>query len=118
MNEIKIYIKGNAGFKPKVMLKLGDAWVQDDRHINMDTIMTLTTVESELETLKESIGDDLIMAYKLQFLTSLNEHDTLELSKAQRSDVPLKMSIWADKHSNIKAREVQMPQHDPVVTVF
>jgi hypothetical protein len=118
MNETKIYIKGKAGFKPAVKAKLGNAWTHSDGEINVDTIMLVTAVESRLDALKASVGNDLALVYELQFLTTLDDNDTLELSKGQSSKGPLKMSIWISEHSNIKARVTQLPQRDPVLPVF
>jgi hypothetical protein len=118
MNEIKIYIKGRTGFKPVITAKLGGAWTPTESSINVDTIMLLTIGESQLEDLKRSIGQDLISVYELKFLTGLDSRDALELSKVQRSEAPLEMNAWTGKHSNIRAKENQLPQHDPGVPVF
>lgn len=110
MNDTKIYIKGRAGFKLAVKSKLGDAWTHSDMDSSVDEILLVMTEESEIEALKASVGKDLIAVYELQFLTNLYES-----LKGQRFNGPLKMSIWTSKDSNIKARNTQLPQHDPGV---
>jgi hypothetical protein len=118
MNEIKIYVKGTAGFKPAVKAKLADVSEYKIRNINVDNIMVLMGAGSQIKDLKMTIGEDLATLYGLQFLASLDAHQALKSSKWQRSELPVNMSVWTSEHSNIRAMKMQLLQHDPGAPVF
>jgi hypothetical protein len=113
MNDTKIFIKGKPGFKPALKAQLGGAWIHGDSNISVDTMMYSISAESELKAFKASIGEKLIAAYELQFLTSVEDQDDSESSNQPVTERPLTMTIWTNPDSGIGVRKTQRLQHDP-----
>lgn len=110
MDDTKIYITGTPGFKPAVRAKLGGTWIHGSSDTSADTIMFQLPADDEPEAFKESIGEELISEYKLQFSSDPQAYF--------RSDKSFSMTIWTNNESKIKVRENQRPQHDPALRVF
>lgn len=118
MNELKIYVKGTTGFRPALKAKLKDVPKYKVRNINIDNIMVLMPAGSQLTELTAIVGKDVTTLYGLQFLTSLDTQEALELSKAEFSKPSMKMNPWTNDHSNIRARRSQRSQRHTGVIVF
>jgi hypothetical protein len=118
MNELKIYIKGTTGFRSALKAKLKDVPKYKVRNINIDNIMVLMTAGSQLTELKDFVGKAVTTLYGLQFLTSLDTQEALELSRGQLSEPSLKMTPWTSDHPNIRSRGLQRSQRRTGVTVF
>ncbi|MEI9918432.1 MAG: hypothetical protein WDO14_06470 [Bacteroidota bacterium] len=81
MNEIKIYLKGTTGFKSAVKAKLEAVSKYKIRNINVGNILVLMAAGSQLKDLKTAVGEDLATLYGLQFLTSQDTHEALQLAQ-------------------------------------
>lgn len=104
MNELKIYVKGTTGFGPALKAKLKDLSKYKVRNIDINNVMVLMTSGSQLAELKAFLGKDLTALYRLQFLTSLDTQEALEVSRVQSSESSVKMNPWTNDHSNIRAK--------------
>lgn len=114
MDEAKIYIKGKAGFKPAVKQRIAHTWKHHGSEVDVNTIMFLVPAEFQLKTFKTSIGEEVIKAFELQFLTGLHEEDTVPAGVRRFFPMP----AWSIENSNLKSGTNQRPQHDPSKLVF
>jgi hypothetical protein len=87
MNNSTIYIKGDLGFKPAVLTKLGGTWIHGAYDIGEDTVSFSIPENMELNDFKKAIGNSIIAEYNVSFFDEL-PGDKFVPGRS------VKMSIW------------------------
>jgi hypothetical protein len=98
-------MKGNAGFKPAVITKLGGAWINGARDIGQDIVSFSLPGKMQLEDFKESIGNTIISDFEVQFFDELPGDTPSEPRSAYVPGGQIRMSIWANNDSNISVKK-------------
>ncbi|MEI9920144.1 MAG: hypothetical protein WDO14_15325 [Bacteroidota bacterium] len=95
-----IYMKGDVGFKPVVLAKLGGTWIHGCEDYDKDILSFSIPEHILLEDFKEKVGTNNIVAYNLLFM----DEPTEEVPKKFIPGAAITMSIWtsADYHLNKK----------------
>jgi hypothetical protein len=96
-----LYMKGDPGFKPAILTKLGGTWLHGFEDCDENVLGFSIPENVLLEDFKKAIGYNNITSFNLLFF------DTLPGDSASNSPVkfipgtPIKMSIWANKNYNL-----------------
>lgn len=101
MPMITIYIKGDAGFMPAIITRLGREAIHRSRDIAEDIVSFSPPENVSIEDFKTSIGADIVADYNLLFFDDLPGNSQQESPFKFIPGRQFKMSIWANNDSNL-----------------
>lgn len=101
MTQITIYIKGDPGFMPALITRLGRNAIHSGRDIGEDIISFSLPENVSIEEFKASIGEEIVTNYNILFFEVLPANSKQEKSWKFIPGRPFKMSIWANNDSNL-----------------
>jgi hypothetical protein len=97
MGKETIYLKGDPGFRPAVLTKLGSSWIMGGNDIGEDIISFTMPEKIDLEELKNMIGETIITEFSVSFFNKMPDKALSEPQWKFVPGSPIKMSIWASK---------------------
>ncbi len=101
MSKITVYLKGDPGFKPAIITRLGRDWIQNGRDVDEDVISFSLPEKMSMEDLKASIGIDIVSSFDVLFFDNIPTDSEPPPWKFVPGR-PFRMSIWTNSDSNLK----------------
>jgi hypothetical protein len=102
MDDTTKYIIGTVGFKSALMSHFGAEWTNGTRDIGQDILSFTLTENSSIEAMKDSIGDDVLAEYDINFFDELPMRNPPYTQLKRVPPQAFKMSIWVNRDSNVK----------------
>ena len=95
-----IYIKGDAGFKPAILTKLGGTWLHGFDDCEEDTLRFAIPEHISRGDFKKKIGHNNVVLFNLIFFNDPSD-ETPKIAPRFIPGRPIKMSIWANENYNL-----------------
>jgi hypothetical protein len=101
MSKVTVYVKGDPGFMPAVITKLGREWIHNGRNVDEGVISFSLPEKMSKEEFKTSIGTDIVSDFNVLFFDDIPVDAQPEAPWKFVPGHPFRISIWADNDSKL-----------------
>lgn len=101
MSKITVYIKGDPGFMPAVINKLGKEWIHSGRDVDEGIVSFELPQKMSMEEFRASIGTTIVSDFNMAFFDNIPVDSPPEPPWKFVPGHPFKMTIWANDDSTL-----------------